>query len=273
MKNFALTLAFSCSIFIVSGIGINFVESAPPKTKIVAVEDNIPYWGLHKISFLVITPEGTGSGTLITRKVDGKEHRFILTCAHVVQNMIQEDGTFKDEELKVSQTDDVLGRVKAGVTLRAKVVAYSPLTDGKDIAILRILDKEGPRHSAVFELREQCPKVGTKIIHIGSVFGPTFDNSFFFGRISRVGRQMLMPDGKTNKILEQVSVLGNKGCSGGGVFTEDGTYIGMFEATASEGVNLVIPIREITAWAKENDLYWVFDAKAKVPESATAVLE
>ena len=55
------------------------------------------------------------------------------------------------------------------------------------------------------------------------------------------------------------------GSSGGGVWTEDGKYMGMVVRGSGETFNLIVPIRRIRAWAKRVNVEFVFDPKIKAP--------
>ncbi len=62
------------------------------------------------------------------------------------------------------------------------------------------------------------------------------------------------------------TVVGYRGCSGGGVFDKDGKYVGMFVAVAGNNLGYYIPKRKIEVWAKKNKVDFLFDPKAKVPD-------
>tara|TARA_Y100001938_G_scaffold87883_1_gene120413 strand:- start:81 stop:458 length:378 start_codon:yes stop_codon:yes gene_type:complete len=79
------------------------------------------------------------------------------------------------------------------------------------------------------------------------------------GIVSQVGRTL----GKME--FDQTTVTAFPGSSGGGVFTEEGEYVGMIVRGAGEGFNLMVPIRRIRTWAEENDLEWALDPSIEAP--------
>jgi hypothetical protein len=84
-------------------------------------------------------------------------------------------------------------------------------------------------------------------------------NSMTTGIISQVGRV-------EDKVeFDQTTVTAFPGSSGGGVYLEDGSYVGMIARGAGEGFNLMIPIRRVQDWANNNKILWAIDPKAKMP--------
>ena len=75
--------------------------------------------------------------------------------------------------------------------------------------------------------------------------------------------------GLNKRIFDQTTVAAFPGSSGGGVYLkDDGRYVGMIVRGAGETFNLIVPIRRMTAWAKENDLMWALDHNTPMPSRA-----
>ena len=79
------------------------------------------------------------------------------------------------------------------------------------------------------------------------------------GIISQVGRI----HGKVE--FDQTTVTAFKGSSGGGVFLQDGRYVGMIVRGAGEGFNLMVPVRRMKRWAEKHEIMWALDPSIKMP--------
>jgi hypothetical protein len=84
-------------------------------------------------------------------------------------------------------------------------------------------------------------------------------NSMTSGIISQVGRI----HGKVE--FDQTTVTAFPGSSGGGVYLQNGEYVGMIVRGAGEGFNLMVPVRRIERWAKKHDIMWALDPSLKSP--------
>jgi S1-C subfamily serine protease len=211
-----------------------------------------------------------GSGVLITREVNGEKVTFIWTCGHVVDNLrevrtVIEDGAPK----KIVEFDDVQiikelvegGRRVGEIKMDATVVKYSDADDGEDLALLMVRARDYGKASAGFYLDKDEPiiPIGTQLYHVGSLLGQMGANSMTSGIISQVGRIL----GKVE--FDQTTVTAFPGSSGGGVFLQDGRYVGMIVRGAGEGFNLMVPVRRIKRWAKKHDIMWALDPSIKTP--------
>tara|TARA_Y100000361_G_C11150590_1_gene340770 strand:- start:1065 stop:1988 length:924 start_codon:yes stop_codon:yes gene_type:complete len=211
-----------------------------------------------------------GSGVLITREIEGQKITFVWTCGHVVDNLrdvrtVIEDGSPK----KIVEFDDVQivkelvedGRRVGEIKMDATVVKYSDADDGEDLALLMVRAKDYGKASAKFYLDKEEPiiPIGTQLFHVGSLLGQFGSNSMTSGIISQVGRIY-------NKVeYDQTTVTAFPGSSGGGVYLQDGRYVGMIVRGAGEGFNLMVPVRRMIRWSKEHDIMWALDPKAKTP--------
>ena len=211
-----------------------------------------------------------GSGVLISRQIGGEKITFVWTCAHVVDNLrdvrtVIEDGSPK----KIVEFDDVQiikelvedGRRVGEIKMDATVLKYSDADDGEDLALLMVRAKDYGKASAKFYLDKEEPiiPIGTQSFHVGSLLGQFGSNSMTSGIISQVGRTY-------NKVeYDQTTVTAFPGSSGGGVYLQDGRYVGMIVRGAGEGFNLMVPVRRMIRWSKEHDIMWALDPKVKPP--------
>jgi hypothetical protein len=216
---------------------------------------------------------GEGSGVIFSRKdASGNTVNFVWTAAHVVDNLRQTrtvivNGsprtivTFKDAKIiKVIRQN---GRTVGRLELNAEVIKYSDSEDGHDLALLRVRKLNFVHDSVVFYLDKELPKLGTDLWHVGSLLGQMGANSMTDGIYSQTGR--LIP--QLNKhVFDQTTVAAFPGSSGGGVYLKsDGRYVGMIVRGAGETFNLIVPVRRMIHWAKDNNIMWALDAKAKMP--------
>ena len=212
-----------------------------------------------------------GSGVLITRKIGSEQVTFVWTCAHVVDNLrnvrsiVDESGSSK----KIIEFDDVQivkelvesGRRVGEIKMDAQVIKYSDYNHGHDLALLMVRAKDYGKSSASFYLDKEdtIVPIGTRLYHVGSLLGQMGANSMTTGIISQVGRVEAKVE------FDQTTVTAFPGSSGGGVYLENGKYVGMIARGAGEGFNLMIPIRRMTEWAKENKVLWALDPSEKTP--------
>lgn len=211
-----------------------------------------------------------GSGVLINREIEGEKISFVLTCAHVIENLrkikskIIEGRTLKVIEFKdASIIKEIVesGRRVGEIKMEAEVIKYSSASDGHDLAVLMVRAKDYAKTSAQFYISPDKPiiSIGTPLFHVGSLLGQMGANSMTSGIVSQVGRV-------ENKFeFDQTTVTAFPGSSGGGVFLQDGRYMGMIVRGAGEGFNLIVPIRRILSWADEHGLTWLFDTSLETP--------
>ena len=211
-----------------------------------------------------------GSGVLITREIEGEKITFVWTCGHAVSNLrdvrtVIVDGANK----KVVEFDDVQiikelvegGRRVGEIKMDAVVVKYSDADDGEDLALLMVRAKDYGKDNASFYLNDDDPivPIGTQLFHVGSLLGQMGANSMTSGIVSQIGRI----HGKVE--FDQTTVTAFPGSSGGGVYLQDGKYVGMLVRGAGEQFNLMVPIRRMKKWATKNDLLWALDPEEEMP--------
>ncbi len=210
------------------------------------------YDELQATTCKVQSGDGTGTGVLVTRQVGHATRTWVWTAAHVVQDLRQPDGTFRNATVSQEYRDG--GRQIGGCKIEAKVVAYSDPDTGEDLALLEVLqdDWRPTSVSAKFDLTASIQPVGTKLVHVGCGLG--FE-SLSLGIVSQTDVQ----PPQTGKRFDQTTLPAYPGCSGGGVYLEDGRYVGMLTLGAGPGLNFIIPMRRIVPWAKKMGIAWALD--------------
>jgi hypothetical protein len=226
---------------------------------LAAPEPNPVYAKLQGTSVLVNVGDGCGTGVLVTKQVGEVTRSYVWTAGHVVVCLRQPDGTFKNP-LIVHESREK-GKLTGKAQVEAKVIAYSDADNGEDLALLEVLeDNFRPLAvSATFDLEADILPVGTELIHVGCTLG--LYNSVSTGIISQTDRDLL----RKGKMFDQTTCMGYPGSSGGGVFTANGTYIGMLTRGAGPGLNFIVPMRRIVPWAKQMGVYWALDPDLDVP--------
>lgn len=212
----------------------------------------------------------SGSGVLITRSIGDEKVTFVWTCGHVIDHMrnvrtvIRSGMPVKLVEFGTVQIVKEIvesGRKVGEIKMDAEVIKYSDPDDGHDLALLMVSAKDYGKATTEFYLNTKEPIVGIgeELYHVGSLLGQMGSNSMTRGIVSQVGRLY----GKVE--YDQTTATAFPGSSGGGVFLQDGSYVGMIVRGAGEGFNLYVPVRRMIRWAQEHDVMWAIDAKVKAP--------
>ena len=218
---------------------------------------------------------GEGSGVIFTRKdAKGNSVNFVWTAAHVIDNLrstrkVVVDGTpktlveFKDPMVVKEIRQD--GRTVGRLQMDAEVLKYSDADDGHDLALLRIRKYNFVKDTVTFHLdRNDIPKLGTDLLHVGSLLGQMGANSMTDGIYSQHGRLIK----SLNKyVFDQTTVTAFPGSSGGGVYLKsNANYIGMLVRGAGEGFNLIVPIRRMQDYCEKHKIMWSLDPSVAMPE-------
>src|SRR5579859_1647408 len=211
---------------------------------------------LQTVSVTVRAGQAQGSGVILLRH----DVNFVLTAGHVVSDLRHEGRTesgktsvFFDDAQVVQELIEN-GRKVGQVMFTAKVVSFSKYKKpGEDLALLRIYKKHAYNESAILLPNALITPVGTHLLHCGSLLGQFGSNSMTSGIMSQVGRIL------DDTVFDQTSCTAFPGSSGGGVFTEDGHYIGMVVRGNGEGFNFIIPVRRIQTWATRVHADFIFD--------------
>jgi len=224
---------------------------------------------LQDVSVTIKSGYSEGSGVIKTRIIDGKKINFVWTAAHVVDNLrnvetvVTPDGATR----KIVSFDDCSlvkelnegGRRVGEMKMAAVVVRYSAK---EDLALLRIRKVDFISASVDFYLDPNIPKIGTRLFHVGSLLGQAGSNSMTSGIVSQIGR---VYSGIGKEEFDQTTVAAFPGSSGGGVYLEDGKYVGMLVRGAGETFNLIVPIRRMARWARKANIEWALDDNIQPP--------
>lgn len=209
----------------------------------------------------------SGSGVLKTRKRGEENLSFVWTAYHVIDGLRHthevidpKSGTpksiveFYDAKIVKDLVED--GRTVGKTEMFAKVICGSK---EQDLALLQVRKKNFISTSTVFYLDKDIPAIGTKLFHVGSLLGQMGSNSMTAGIISQHGRLI------EETIFDQTTVTAFPGSSGGGVFLENGQYIGMLVRGAGETFNLIVPVRRMIDWTKSVNLEWAINENIPLP--------
>lgn len=259
------------AFFLVTSLSGALLPSFPGAAVAFAAEEkaaaavDIPDF-LQDISVTIRADRSEGSGVAFSR--DGLT--YIWTAAHVVDGLRTtrmvidpKTGTprtiieFKDAQVVKTLIED--GRTVGRLEMDAEVIRYSDADNGEDLALLRVRKRGFIEATSRFYLDKKIPKLGTRLLHVGSLLGQQGSNSMTTGIMSQHGRLI----GKT--VYDQTTVTAFPGSSGGGVYLEDGRYIGMLVRGAGEGFNLIVPARRMLRWAKSAGVEWAMDPTVKMP--------
>ena len=242
-------------------------QAAPasaPATQQVLPVDVAGY--LQDISVTIHASGSQGSGVIFTR--DGVN--YVWTAGHVIDGLrkVREVVDTKTGASKsVVEFEDAVvvkeltenGRRVGELKMDAEVLRYSNANTGQDLALLRIRKKHFVEASAVFYLDAEIPKIGSPLLHCGSLLGQLGANSMTTGILSQIGRVF------EGNVYDQTTCAVFPGSSGGGIFLTDGRYVGMLVRGAGETFNLIVPARRLTAWADRVGVRFAIDASVPVP--------
>jgi hypothetical protein len=221
---------------------------------------------LQDISVTIHAGNSQGSGVIKTR--GGVS--YVWTAGHVVAHLRREREIidpntggkktvieFADAKVVKELVED--GRSVGRLEMDAEVLRYSDADNGEDLALLRVRKNNFVNASVQFYLDENIPAIGTKLFHCGSLLGQMGFNSMTSGIMSQHGRVY------RGTVYDQTTVAAFPGSSGGGVYLEDGRYVGMVVRGAGETFNLIVPQRRLAKWAKKVGVEFAIDDNVAVP--------
>lgn len=226
---------------------------------------------LENISVKIKVNDGSGSGTIFTRKdsTGTNDITFIWTCAHLFSHV--EDvfsmmffGQFTtntpiiDHAIIIQNLFNKDGAVCGSTNRLAKVIKYSDGETGQDLALLQLDGRFFNKDTVIFNLTGKPARIGTPLLTVASPRGKT--QSFSRGDISMVGGSSLK-----GNVLDQTTCVVYPGSSGSGIFTTDGKYVGMVTIMEEPNINFMIPIRRIQEWAKKEHIEWAIDPGVSMP--------
>ena len=216
---------------------------------------------------------GEGSGVIFSRKdSDGNLVNFVWTAGHVIDNLRKTRQTVVDgrEKTIVEFKDPMVvkeirqgGRTVGRLQMDAEVLKYSDADDGHDLALLRVRKFNFVKDTVIFYLEKDIPKLGTDLLHVGSLLGQMGANSMTDGIYSQHGRLIK----SLNKyVFDQTTVTAFPGSSGGGVYLKSNAqYIGMLVRGAGEGFNLIVPVRRMVDYCEKHKIMWALDPSLPMP--------
>jgi len=176
---------------------------------------------------------------------------------------------FKDAQIVKELVQN--GRRVGEIKMQAQVIRYSDADTGHDLALLRVRKRNFVDVSSSFFLDKnedhtyKIPAIGTRLLHVGSLLGQVGSNSMTDGIMSQHGRIFDDIGSGAGVVFDQTTVNAFPGSSGGGVFLEDGRYVGMLVRGAGETFNLIVPIRRMHSWAKSAGVEWALDPNIEMP--------
>jgi len=225
---------------------------------------------LQDVSVTIKAGGSEGSGVIVTRLLGAVKTNYVWTAAHVVDGLRSTEAVIdpatgtKREIVKFQDARIVKELVERGrrvgeLAMDARIVRYSRK---EDLALLQVRKTGFVDASAVFYLDDPIPPIGSKLVHVGSLLGQMGANSMTSGIQSQIGRILEQIE------FDQTTVTAFPGSSGGGVFLENGAYIGMVVRGAGEGFNLCVPVRRIRKWADQAGVSWAVDAAVPMPPQA-----
>lgn len=219
---------------------------------------------LQDISVTIRADRSEGSGVITN--VNGVN--YVWTAGHVVESLRHThaelvEGSpktvveFNDAEIVKELVED--GRTVGQMRFFAEVIRYSNATFGDDLALLKVRKKDLAPSKVKFYLDKEIPSIGTELYHVGSLLGQMGANSMTRGIMSQHGRLI------AGIVYDQTTCAAFPGSSGGGIFLNDGRYIGMIVRGAGETFNLCVPIRRMHQYAKKVGVEFIIDPSVKVP--------
>ncbi|HOP98399.1 MAG TPA: trypsin-like peptidase domain-containing protein [Verrucomicrobiota bacterium] len=179
----------------------------------------------------VRTPGGLGSGFIIN------EEGFLITNFHVIEG---------ETQISVEvylQRGDQLERVTY------KQVRIVALNKFKDLALLKIDDKDAPKFKYVVLGSSDDLSVGERVFAVGSPLG--LERTVTEGILSTKTRQL------QGELYLQTTAQINPGNSGGPLFNLAGEVIGItnMKVTSGEGLGFAIPIEAAKYFLDHRDAY------------------
>lgn len=215
------------------------------------------YNSLQAVSVRVDVGRGTGTGVLVTRRVGDVYRTFVWTAGHVAAGLRNDDGTFRPGTVYREQREG--GLLTGTTSTEAIVVAYSDADAGDDLALLEIQQDNFSLDNANFVQTDVPEPVGRELIHVGCTLG--LYNSVSRGVMSQTDRDLLT----TGRAFDQTSCIGFPGSSGGGVYRLDGECVGLLVRGVGPGLNFIVPVRRMRAWAEKMQVTWALDSDVPVP--------
>lgn len=204
-----------------------------------------------QVSVKVESVYAKGSGVLFTRKdwTGTNDVTLVWTAGHVVEDPFTSIlKLFIDsEKVTIDQKFEDVDIINGDQKARARVIAYDP---DQDLALLA-LDASWT-NSVSFQLGDYEPRRGQDVFSVTAPHG--MEDTYSKGNVSFVGRDI-----EDINVFDQVDITVWPGSSGGPLFTEQGTCIGLAIALRGGRLTFFAPIRRIEDWAASQNLLWALD--------------
>ncbi len=179
----------------------------------------------------VRTPSGLGSGFLIN--ADGS----LITNFHVIEG---------ETQISVEVYHQEAGQLERQVYKQVRVVAINKF---KDLALLKIEDKNAPQFVRVPLGDAEALQVGDRVFAIGSPLG--LERTVTEGILSTKTREM------GGELYLQTTAQINPGNSGGPLFNLAGEVVGVInmKVTFGEGLGFAIPVGAVKFFLDHRDAF------------------
>jgi len=177
------------------------------------------------------TPSGLGSGFFIN--ADG----YLITNFHVIEG---------ETEISVEVYHQHNGQLDRETYKQVKIVALNKF---RDLALLRIEDKNAPKFKYVTLGSADSLSVGDSVFAIGSPMG--LERTVTSGILSTKTRQM------EGELYLQTTAQINPGNSGGPLFNLAGEVVGVtnMKITFGEGLGFAIPVEMVRSFLDHRDAF------------------
>ena len=177
------------------------------------------------------TPGGLGSGFFIN--ADG----YLITNFHVIEG---------ETEISVEVYHQQNGQLDRETYKQVKIIALNKF---RDLALLRIEDKQAPRFKYVTLGNADALTVGDSVFAIGSPMG--LERTVTSGILSTKTRQM------EGELYLQTTAQINPGNSGGPLFNLAGEVVGVtnMKITFGEGLGFAIPVELVRSFLDHRDAF------------------
>jgi serine protease Do len=179
----------------------------------------------------VRTPSGLGSGFIIN------EEGFLITNFHVIEG---------ETQISVEVYHQKDGQLERHSYKQVRIIAINKF---KDLALLKIEDKDAPKFKYVELGNADALAVGESVFAIGSPLG--LERTVTEGILSTKTRQM------AGELYLQTTAQINPGNSGGPLFNLSGEVIGVtnMKITFGEGLGFAIPVEAVKFFLDHRDAY------------------
>jgi serine protease Do len=179
----------------------------------------------------VRTPSGLGSGFILN------EEGFLITNFHVIEG---------ETQIWVEVYHQRDGQLERHSYKQVRIVAINKF---KDLALLKIEDKDAPKFKHVELGNADALSVGESVFAIGSPLG--LERTVTEGILSTKTRQM------AGELYLQTTTQINPGNSGGPLFNLNGEVIGVtnMKITFGEGLGFAIPVEAVKFFLDHRDAY------------------